>query len=477
MKKYLFAFLIVSNLSLTSHLSAEGLRAGAAKVDITPPEGVSLDGSISKNGPFVGVHDPLHARALVLDDGSTRIAIVIVDACMVAEEVFREAKNIVHQDSGLQVEHMLMAATHTHAAPRLIHIGTQPIDDEYHRVVSQKIARAVLEAEEHLVPAQFAHGSFTLDGLIACRRFLCEPGTVAANPFGETGERIKSVAGKSTGVIEPAGPVDPEFSVLSVQDRDGHQIAAFGNFSVHYCGGYRKGMVSADYFGQFSEQIEAKLSPKGGRPTIGLMSNGTSGNTGAFQNQGRKFQAFEGMEYYGRMMAEKSADLISRLEHKSNLKIQMQQTTLTLGVRKPSEERVAWAKSILENPQAETPHRWSRIYANETLHLSKYPKQVTIPLQAIQIGDLAIASAPCEVFAETGLALKKRSPLPQTIHIELANGYAGYLPPEEQHKLGGYETWPARSSFLQVDAARKILDGQLKLLEDLKSSLLVDECR
>lgn len=468
MKRLLLSILLVGNLCFTPTLFAGGLRAGAAKVDITPPEGVSLDGSISKNGPVTGVHDPLHARALVLADKTTRIAIVIVDACMIEEEVFDRAKQIVHKQTAFPLDRMLMAATHTHAAPRLIHIGTQPIDDQYHRDVSQKIAQAILEAEKHLVPAQLAHGSFQLEGLIACRRFLCEPGTVAPNPFGETGERIKSVAGKSTGVIEPAGPVDPEFSVISVQDRDGHQIAALGNFSVHYCGGYRRGMVSADYFGQFSEQIEAQLSAKGLRPAIGLMSNGTSGNTGAFQNQGRKFQPFEGMEYYGRMMAEKSAKLISQLEHKSELKITMRQTDLTLGVRKPTDERVAWARDILANPDRKTPHRWSRIYAEEATHLSKYPKEVTFKIQAIKVGDLAIASAPCEVFAETGLALKEQSPHEKTIHIELANGYAGYLPPKEQHELGGYETWPARSSFLEVDAERKILKTQLQLLEDLK---------
>mgnify|MGYP001822698447 CR=1 FL=1 len=467
MNRIVFLFLLIGNFCFTSSLLAQGLRAGAAKVDLTPPEGVSLDGSISKNGPVTGVHDPLHARALVLAEGNTRIAIVIVDACMVEEEVFLHAKELVHKKSGFPLDRMLMAATHTHAAPRLIHIGTQPIDDQYHRDAARKIAQAVLDAEENLVPAQLAHGSFTLDGLIACRRFLCEPGTVSANPFGKTGERIKSVAGKSTGVIEPAGPVDPEFSVISVQDRKGRQIAVLGNFSVHYCGGYRRGMVSADYFGQFSEQIEAKLSAKGQRPAIGLMSNGTSGNTGAFQSGGRKFQPFEGMEYYGRMMAEKSADLVSQLDHKSNMIIAMQQTDLTLDVRKPSDERLAWAKNILDNPNMETPHRWSRIYAEEATHLSRFPNQVTIKIQAITLGDLAIASAPCEVFAETGLALKKQTPHPKTIHLELANGYGGYLPPQKQPELGGYETWPARSSFLEIDAEKKILDTQLKLLQEL----------
>jgi hypothetical protein len=456
-------------VAISASVHAGLLQAGAAKVDITPPPGVSLDGSISKNGPVTGIHDRLHARALVLDDGDARLAIVIVDACMVAEEVFDNAKAIVHKTTGLPLDRMLMAGTHTHAAPRLIHIGTEPIDDEYHKDVSKKIAEAVIAAEKHLSPARLGYGSFQLEGLIACRRFLCQPGSVAPNPFGESGERIKSVAGKSSDIIEPAGPVDPEFSFLSVQTTDGKQIAVLGNFSVHYCGGYKRGLVSADYFGEYSEQIEARLSPDDDHPAIGLMSNGTSGNTGAFQSGGRKFDRFEGMQFYGRMMAEKTVELIEDLPHNSDLDLAMQETELTLGVRRPSAERTAWAQGILANPKAETPHRWSRIYANETLYLSKYPETVTIKLQAIRIGDLGIAAAPCEVFAETGLAIKENSPLPDTFHIELANGYGGYLPPKEQHELGGYETWPARSSFLEVDAERKICERLLKMLAEVKA--------
>jgi len=69
------------------------------------------------------------------------------------------------------------------------------------------------------------------------------------------------------------------------------------------------------------------------------------------------------------------------------------------------------------------------------------------------------------VFAETGLAIKAGSPLRPTFTIELANGYNGYLPTPEQHELGGYETWPARSSYLEVQAEPKIRDSVLELLK------------
>lgn len=460
---------LVASLSLTTAASAGDFRAGAAKVDVTPPVGVSLDGPISKNGPVRSVHDALHARALVLDDGTTRVAIVICDACMIGQDVFDHAKSIVSESGGIRPDHLLMAATHTHAAPRAAHIGTGPIDEEYHQSLARRIAQAVLQAEKHLVPAQLGYGSFDKTGLIQCRRSLCEPGSVGPNPFGGTGERIKSVSGSSSAVLGPAGPVDPQVSLVSVQHADGRPLAVLGNFSVHYCGGYQRGAVSADYFGYFAESIEARLPSGRQTPVIGIMSNGTSGNTGSFSRSGRKYDPFEGMQIYGRMLADEAIDVIGTIEHRRELTLQMRETELELAVRRPDAQRIAWAEQVLADRDAKQVHRWTPVYAQEALHLSKFPAQMTIKLQAIRIGDLAIAAAPCEVFAETGLAIKQGSPHGATFTIELANGYGGYLPPREQHELGGYETWPARSSFLQVDAERKIREALLKLLRDLKT--------
>ena len=74
---------------------------------------------------------------------------------------------------------------------------------------------------------------------------------------------------------------------------------------------------------------------------------------------------------------------------------------------------------------------------------------------------------PCEVFAEIGLELKRRSPLRPTFTIELANGYNGYLPSPEQHALGGYETWRATSSYLEVQASRKMTEALLEMLAEV----------
>jgi hypothetical protein len=88
-------------------------------------------------------------------------------------------------------------------------------------------------------------------------------------------------------------------------------------------------------------------------------------------------------------------------------------------------------------------------------------------LQALRIGELGVAAIPNEVFAITGLKLKAQSPIQPLMNLELANGAEGYIPPPEQHYLGGYTTWPARTAGLEVDAEPKIVNALLDLLEEL----------
>ncbi|MCA9140711.1 MAG: neutral/alkaline non-lysosomal ceramidase N-terminal domain-containing protein [Planctomycetales bacterium] len=447
--------------------------AGAAKVDITPDAGVSLDGPISKNGSVASIHDPLHARALVASDGKIDLAIVVVDQCVTGPDVYNDAKKLIEQKTGIPTNHVLTAATHTHAAPRTVHIGREPIDDAYHQKVSHAIANAVIEAHQNLSPAKVAYASFDREDLLACRRFLCEPGSVQANPFGELGEQIKSVSGRSSAVLKPAGPVDPQFSVLAIKHQDGSPLCLLGNFSVHYCGGYKRGAVSADYFGYFCRAVEntlASQTPNSAQthaPPVAIMSNGTSGNTGSFQRvTGKTFAPFEGMEFYGRMLAESAVHSIANLSYQNNVPLQMVESELELSIRRPNAERLKWAKQTLASDE-KFPHPWTRVYAQEALHLAAFPATDTFKFQAIRIGEIGIAAAPCEVFAETGLALKEKSPLKHTFTIELANGYGGYLPTRQQHDLGGYETWPARSSFLEVDAETKIRSELARLLNQV----------
>jgi hypothetical protein len=106
------------------------------------------------------------------------------------------------------------------------------------------------------------------------------------------------------------------------------------------------------------------------------------------------------------------------------------------------------------------------VYAKEAIALFEEPRR-ELKLQAIRIGELGIAAIPNEVFAITGLKIKAQSPFETTMNIDLANGSEGYIPPPEQHILGGYTTWPARTAGLEIQAEPRILAATLELLEKI----------
>ena len=166
-------------------------------------------------------------------------------------------------------------------------------------------------------------------------------------------------------------------------------------------------------------------------------------------------------------LADGAIQVIESMEFQSTLKLAAANTDLELRVRKPDAQRLAWASKTL--PAFQRLLSRSQIYAREARALAEFPDTVSVPIQAFRIGNLAIAQSPCETFAETGLRIKDASPFPgSTFTIELANGYNGYLPPKEQHQLGGYETWPARSSYLEEEAEQAIREGLMELLKLLK---------
>jgi hypothetical protein len=269
-------------------------------------------------------------------------------------------------------------------------------------------------------------------------------------------------------VLEPAGPVDPELSVLSVQHADGRPLAVLANYGLHYVGGYTARSVSADYFAVFAERLGQLLAADAGEsPFIGMMSNGASGDVNNVNRHEppERSGPWKKMEAVAKDLAESAARLCREMRYQDSLSLQVATRELELAVRRPDEARLRWARKTIEGIKDRNRLTRPQVYAEEAIALAEGPEKVSTLLQAIRIGDLGIAAAPCEVFAETGLAIKRQSPLQPTFLIELANGYNGYLPTPEQHAFGGYETWPARSAYLEVEAEPKIRESLLELLK------------
>lgn len=175
-------------------------------------------------------------------------------------------------------------------------------------------------------------------------------------------------------------------------------------------------------------------------------------------------------------MAERVLRAWKTIEHRSNLSLAMAEKRLTIGRRTPSPRRLEWARRINKLRGDVPPRNKVEDYAQQAGWIHNNPT-AEIVLQAVRIGELGITALPNEVYGITGLKLKRQSPLAMTFNLELANGGAGYIPPPEQHRLGGYTTWPARSAGLDEQAEPLIVETLLGLLESVsekKRRALVD---
>lgn len=449
-----------------------GLRAAAVAQDITPRQF-----PISVNGNMADVlaqsaHDPLHARCLVLANGETSLAIVVCDSCMLPRDLIDAARKLAGEKTGIPASNILISATHAHSCPTATGVFQSEPDVKYIQFLIERIADGIDAAFRRLEPARVGWTAIDEPSQLFNRRWILKPGETVEDPFGGRTDRVKMNPGYSNPQVDrPAGPIDPQVSILSVQARDGRPIALLANYSLHYVGGVSGPVVSADYFGEFATRISRHVNGEKGQASfVGIMSNGTSAdvnNVNFSLKSGPKREPYEQMGYVAEVVAQAAAKAYAGIQYHEALPLRVKDTEIELGVRLPTAEELAKAESQLDAVKERPLKGMPLIYARETTLMAKYPAQVKVRLQAIRIGDLGIVSSPCETFTETGLAIKKRSPFKQTFTIELANGYNGYLPTPEQHKLGGYETWRARSSYLAADAEPKVRDTLLDLLKSI----------
>jgi neutral ceramidase len=447
-------------------MSDKQLRAGAATSNITPPLGVSLNGGMQDRAA-TDIHDELHARAIVLDSGDARLAIVVCDSCMIPLAVIEAAKQPAHGHTAIPLDHMLVSATHAHSAPTAGSVFQSDPDPKYLEFLAARISDAIRLAAKRLAPAQIGWGMGREAGQVFNRRWKMKDGVKLVDPFGAV-DRVKmNPPVASPELVEPAGPIDPEVGVLSLRHADGRPLALLANYSLHYVGGTGGGDVSADYFGEFAQRVKQLLAAEGNDPPfVGIMSNGTSGNINNvnFRTKADAQPPYAQIRKVADVLAREAARVAGSIEYRDWVPLAMREARLRLDRRATPKDEVARAQFILSQAKGGPLASVEQIYARETVLLDAYPSSVETVVQAIRIGDLGIASSPCETFVETGLAIKAASPLKPTLTIELANDYRGYLPTAEHHQLGGYETWRARSSFLAVDAEEKIRGKILELL-------------
>ncbi|HEY0898447.1 MAG TPA: hypothetical protein VGD90_03890, partial [Sphingobacteriaceae bacterium] len=461
---------------------SEVFRAGASMANISPDLGQGIAGGWMPLPLATHIHDELHSRSLVLDDGKIKLALVVVDNVELPREVFDEAKRLISEETGILKEQILMSSTHTHSSTWAGHEidppepalsirdntrGNYPKPlDAYQRFVVRRMADGVRIALNNLEPARIGWGTGQVPQHVFNRRWKLK--SPVTNPFGVS-EAVQMNPGiGNPNILTPAGPTDPQVSFFSVQSVKGRPIAVFANYSLHYVGGVPKGHISADYFALFADRLQQlaqadRLEPK----FVGIMSNGTEGdvNNIDFRGASPSYPPYAKMKIVANDVAEEVFKIYQTIEYKNWVPLGAAQTELTLNVRKPDGPTLAWAENIML--KAKTDHPMEKIFAERAIQMKEWPEKIDVILQTLKIGELGIAAIPFEVFAETGLEIKARSPFKKSFTIGLANGGYGYLPTPEQHELGGYETWLSVNK-VEKGASREIVREILKLFGQIK---------
>ncbi len=444
-------------------------EAGAHSIDITPEKLPAIRNGGFTQQTFDKVHDPLHARCFVFRSGNETVAIAVVDSCMIPRDVCNQAKALASEQTGIPVNRILIASTHTHSAPSVMDLclGTSS-DPNYEKFLPPKIAEGITAAFEDLEPARIGWTVVDAPDHTHNRRWLKHPDHYGTDPFGEETVRAMMHPGyQNPDYIGEAGPVDSGLSLLGIISEDGSRpIGLLANYSMHYFG--VGGGFSADYYGKFCELIENQIAPQdsGKAPFVAAMSQGTSGDLHWMDYSEPKKENY-GIDQYTAELSDIAFSAYQEIDYEeSTSDLSMAETTITLNRRLAGEERIAWAEDLNAKRGDRRPKDRPEVYAEQVTWFLDHPQEDLI-LQAVRIGDLAITAMPNEVYGITGLKLKAQSPFKTTFNMELANGAAGYIPPPEQHYLGGYTTWPARTAGLEPDAEPVIVDTLLGLLEEL----------
>lgn len=457
---------------------ARVFKAGAATSNITPQLGEGIVGNFDIP-PATYVHDELHARCLVLDDGATRLVFVVADNVSVSREVFDTAKRRVHELTGIPVGHMLMSSTHTHSATSargpnamvMRNPAEGPRLDDYQSFLARRIADGVQRAIVNLAPARIGWGEGAVPQHVFNRRWVLKDGTTTVNPFGEQDRAVMN-PGARKDLERPAGPVNPAVYFVSIESVTGRPIALLANYWLHYVGGVPRGHISADYFGVFADRMQQLLgADRQSPPFVGILANGPCGDVNNIRvgaGATAKFGPYEKMRLVADDVAREVMRVRATIVHRDWVELRSATAELELRTRRPGPELVARARRVLARPATEHPvHRLEKAYAERTLSAINWPETLSIPLHVVRLGELGIAAIPFEAFTETGLEIKAKSPFRDTFTIELANGGYGYLPTPEQHELGGYETWLG-TNRVEREASRKIVATLQGLFERVK---------
>jgi hypothetical protein len=446
----------------------EGLKVGAAAVVITPPVGIGMAGYYFERGAQ-GTHDDLYAKAIVLDEGGCRVAIVGLDLISTTKDMVASARQEIERTTGIKGDHVMIGATHAHTGPVLadrghhedVQRGAAELAHQYMIELPGKVTEAVKRATDRLVPAIALAGAVNNTKLAYNRRFHMRDGTVGWNP-----------SKKNPDIIRPAGPIDPEVGVVLFesprQKGRPRAIATYLNYALHAdtVGGTH---FSADYPGVLSKLLAAYK----GEEMVTLFANGACGNVNHIDvNWTDPQHGPKEAQRIGTVLAADVLEAYKRLTPVQGRGLRVRRELVRLPLPSVTLEEVARARELPKQLGMKDNRGFmDKVRAYRVLDIAaRQGKPLEAEIQVVALGDdIAWVSLPGEIFVELGLAIKKASPFRLTLIDELANGSIGYVPDRKAFTEGNYEPESARCT---PGSGERLVETATRLLAEIRSTSL-----
>ncbi len=448
--------LALALLPLFPSLVAGELRVGGAAVRITPPDGIPMAGYYATR-LAEGIHDDLHAKAIVFEQDGARAALVALDLVSLARPTIEEARRAIARTTGVPAAAVMISATHSHTGPLLqsdstrnsAYGGDTDLARTYTQTLPAKIAEAVRLAEAALAPAKLSAATGREDSLPFNRRFVMRDGSVGWNP------------GKlNPNIVRPAGPVDPAVPVVYAESPAGQPLATYVNFAMHLdtVGGLK---FSADYPHTLARLLGQVKSPD----MLTLFTIGCAGDVNHVNVATKDPQKGYGeAARLGTVLAGEVIKSYARLAPVATEAPRVRSAMVPLPLAPIAEGDLDKARALIARIGGKAdPKFLEKVWAFKVLDVfGRTGRPLEVEVQVITLGrDLAWVSLPGEVFAELGLAIKAGSPFKHTILAELANGSIGYIPTSRGYDEGNYEPISARcakgSGEILVETALRLL--------------------
>jgi len=449
----------------SSHTADTSLKAGMAEIDITPPIGHRMAGYFEER-LATGVHDPLKAKAIILQQGGKQIALIFCDLVGLSLNVTTNARALASQKTGIPVSNIVIAATHSHTGPlfndvrrnyfhneAVTRFGKDPQEKIYYPAfLTEQLVKVIVEAQSKLQPAEVDEGITTQPGLPFNRRYRMKNGKIAFNP----GQLNPNIVG-------PAGPVDSDVSILLVKDaKHKKPVGGLTVFAMHAdtIGGTE---FSADY----PYFIQQTLRNVFGQNYISAFGAGTCGDLNQIDvSKKSEVKGFGVAEKLGTTIGETELHDISKLRPIDKPSLAVRSLTLTLPLQEVTPKELEDAKALMPQLNDTNMDFYAKVRAVKAVDLSERGKTWPMEVQVFRLdSETAIVCLPAELFVEFGLAIKKASPFKQTFVIALCNDRPCYIPTLKAFKEGSYEVTNSR---LKPGSGETLVQTALNLLNDLK---------